>query len=95
MANLMMNREEFASCELAVVFLALVNWKQCASFDACECGGSGMCLELPFWVLDPKEFTDMGCYQKLEFKAVRKFLALSGFGFALLKWRRVAKYWHL
>ena len=65
MANLMMNREEFASCELAVVFLALVNWKQCASFDACECGGSGMCLELPFWVLDPKEFTDMGCYQNL------------------------------
>ena len=45
MGNLIMNREEFASYELAVVFLALVNWKQCASFDACECGGSGMCLE--------------------------------------------------
>ena len=58
--------------------------------------GEAVCaLNNLFWVLDPKEFTDMGCYQKLEFKAVRKFLALSGFGFALLKWRRVAKYWHL
>ena len=81
-------------------------WMSCSFLGTCEL--EAVCKLWRLWMWGkryvpwitflgsgPKGIHWHGLLSKLEFKAVRKFLALSGFGFALLKWRRVAKYWHL
>ena len=42
----------------------------------------------------PRRIYCHGLRSRLEFKAAGKFLALAGFGFTLVKWQRVARYWH-
>ena len=58
-------------------------------------GGKQYVPWITFLGFGPKGIYWHGKQSRLEFKAACKLLALAGFGFALVKWRWVARYWHL
>ena len=58
-------------------------------------GGKQYVPWITFLGFVPKGIYWHGKQSRLEFKAAGKSLALAGFGFALVKWRWVARYWHL